>query len=54
MSDQEINRTKKFYSLELKSKIILYWRSLQTKENNKDKSINLMEKMFCVDRNFFI
>ena len=50
MSVQENNRRKKFYSLELKSKVILYWRSLQTKQNIKDKSINLMEKMFDVDR----
>lgn len=41
---------KKFYSLELKAKVVLYYRTLQTKENIRDKSINLMENKFGVDR----
>ena len=48
MRDKE--NLRKFYSLELKAKVILYYRSLQNKQNIKEKSINLMESMFGVDR----
>lgn len=40
----------KRYYLKIKSKIILFYWSLQTKENIVDKSISLMESKFGVDR----
>ena len=47
MADKE---NKKRYSVETKAKVVLHYRSLQSKENIQDKSINLMEKLFGVDR----
>ena len=47
---EEKLKIRKFYSIELKAKVVLYYRSLQDKENIKEKSINFMESKFGIDR----
>ena len=41
----EKENKKKRYSVETKAKVVLHYRSLHSKENIQDKSINLKKKL---------
>ena len=43
-------KTKKRYTIEFKSKIILYYESLQDKENLYEKSMSRVERQIGIDR----
>ena len=44
-----INKSKKDILLEFKSKIILYYRSLQNEERVKDKNFNHIERVTGIE-----